>query len=218
MHCLALQAFNVAISLSLGFAQVEKLMDDRPDMRPVILATPALHNFLVADFAGLSGGPVHWHSDPLNPNAATGGQKIPRYFPGSSGKVWVTSSPKVSAEEKCAILMWCLQSIRASDRWAATIRMVQTGTISREDYVLTAARVEFEVLRRTRDFLREHQLKEFVSQWIDPTYHMILTMPDEFQAFMRGIVSDAQLEYYRAEYDKARRMPLTGKAQPTAGK
>jgi hypothetical protein len=157
-YCLIFWATNVTADLAFGHAQVAQLMQDRPEMAPVILKDDALRKFLVWNFAGLdTGNRVAWE----NRETECGSQSEYCWSGNSTaGRVRITNRTDFSAEEKCAMAVFELENARALGLLKALDRMAWNGQINREDFARQIVYLEFLTGLRTRAFFRLHPLPQ----------------------------------------------------------
>lgn len=187
--------------LEFGRAQVEQLMRDRPEVKPVLLKQEALRKHLERNFGGLDTGVrVRWENEEPTEVAA-------QFRPPSDGKpgcVQVTKDSSVSASDKCVMLVVELEHARNDKRGNAIHRMAFYGQMSREDYARSNAHLEFQSVQRAREFFRQHPLPPSKTS---SYYNGLLRFPTEFSDYLKSL-SDKNnpnpnlVEYYRQEYDK----------------
>src|SRR5215207_1118817 len=105
VNCLATQQADLAF----GHAQVEAVMRDRPEMGVVIKREPALRAMLDWSFGGQF-RTNHTYWDPKEPTSGQPASNILVF-------VRVTSKPSTSAVDKCAGLVFELQSLQLDKEW-----------------------------------------------------------------------------------------------------
>ena len=197
--------------LAFGHEQVEAVIRDRPDMGVVINREPALRAMLNWSFGGqFRSNRTYW--DPQEPTTDQGAQNFQVY-------VWVTSKPRVSAVDKCAMLVFELHSRQLDTEWETLKNAALAGKINREVYAVGCVCIEFEALKKTQVYFANHPLKEAQSQE-NPRYHGIVGRNVDFSGYLEWLNGLDPKEYnplrhYREMYDEFMAGPIDQVSSPS---
>jgi hypothetical protein len=195
-----MQATQVA-DLTFGRAQVEQFMQDRPEVKPVLIKEVALRNQLERGFAGLETGfRVYW--DNREPE-----KRYADYWPRRDkepARVRVSKKPFGSGSDKCVTLVMELENAKGDKRGTAIRKMAYFGQMSREDYARSMTHLEFASTQRACEYFKQHPLPPSEA---GSTYTWLLGFPTDFSDYLKsfsdGDGPDVNLvESWRQDYDK----------------
>lgn len=142
--------------LCFGRRQVEQIICDRPDMSEVIGRESALKQVLESCFAGeFKGRRVHW--DCKEPKSGRPAEHRMSYSD-CPALIRVSSSSNLSAEDKCAMLVFELCNLQNDEEFQKLATAVVEKKLSRNDFANSCVRLEFTALKKTQSFFSEHPL------------------------------------------------------------
>jgi hypothetical protein len=201
-------ATNVATvqpsDLAFGREQVEQFIHGRPDAGVILNSNPALKEQLALLFADDGeGSRVCW--DSREPSNCAGAPAEHRYSRGDHpASVQVSNRSVYSPIDKCEMLIFELHNIQSDRNFKALELMASRKQISREDFVRSTARVEFEAAKRERVFLLKYPLGD-VNAIGNPYYASAMKVSGDFADYFRQLESYSAgadyLDYYRKLYD-----------------
>jgi hypothetical protein len=191
--------------LEFGHAQVEQVICDRPEMGEVINRELALRARLELGFSGLAcGHRVYWdrREPPMQQSA-----NYPAHG-NDPNRVRLTNKPTLSTVDKCTLLVFELENARQSRRYAALGNMARKRQMSREDFARSSLHLEYESAKRTRDFFREHPLKQQPGEG-NRQYNALLMLPDDYSLYLTALERQPEsehnpLQHYREWHDGLR--------------
>jgi hypothetical protein len=196
----SMQAAQTA-DLAFGHAQLEQFMQDRPEVRPVLIKEVALRNQLEKGFGGLvTGFRVYW--DNREPEVRYADYRLRQDK--EPARVRVSKAEFRSGSDKCVSLMIELEHAKRDNLFTAYRRMAYFGHLSREDYARRMTYVEFQSAQRAREFFKQHPLSP---SHAGSNYKWLLQLPTEFSDYLKSFTDgdgpDVNLvESWRQDYDK----------------
>lgn len=178
-------------AIAFGHEQVEAVIRDRPDMGIVIKRETELRAMLIWSFGGqFRGNRTYW--DPKEPSGG---------HPSVSGQAFVrvTSHPSTSAVDKCASLVFELESRQLERQWVALKNAALAAEISRDDYAVACVGLEFQAWIKTQQYFEHHPLKGALTE-DNPFYSGTLAWDGDFSHYIEWLESLGPNEYNPRRY------------------
>ena len=188
---------------TFGDRQVDQLVDDRPELGPLLADAPEIRSWIAARFNRVaSGARLHWDN---HPPVSSGSEYIPqRDFRSSPPCVRVTDRPDVAAQDKLLMLVFELENVQNTQKVLAVIRNATRSRMDFEVFFETHARLEFEALQRTAEHVEQWQ----AAGWIDDgagggkRWQTYRQLPETFEEyFVTQNVDGWYRNYYRTMHD-----------------
>lgn len=174
--------------LSFGRAQVELFLNDRPDVKLVISNRPDIKAWLSESFAGIDlGMRIHW--DDRTPQGMSQVITAALEHPHC---IRVTNSSSIEAMDRIALLAFELCNVRRTNAMVNFSQNARSRNIDETEFVRGI-------------FLQEHiamlECKKVLARFkvpsTTPYAARILTCPENFEEFFKGLDSNFYRQYYR---------------------
>jgi hypothetical protein len=166
--------------ISFGQRQLEQFICDCPDAGEIIKKQQALREELVRRFAGQQAGHrMHWDNrEPMSPPADHWGES-------QSRPAVVHISSKLDATDKCYMLLFELTNFEIDKEIGRLWAVPSDKRPTREEYSVSCLRDEFEALKSTQLFFKQHPITEARSQKADYYNSAMKSTWDDFAKYLQ---------------------------------
>ncbi len=186
--------------MTFGHRQVQQLLDDRADLRQVIVLGDPIHEWLVDAFEGkYLGKRIYWCSnEPANESPSCFLLPVNSY----PAHVLVTSDAQLTSFDRLALVVFELHNVENSSEMIEIARNAKARRIGREEYADKLVRMELHALARTREFFQLNVVDGAMGRY----YNWTVSVPPTFEEYKAivaiGDPTRSNFELYRRQYDK----------------
>lgn len=133
MVLLPFSAAAIGSGATFGHRQVEQVLDDRPDLKTILVPGSEIYDWITNAFDGkYFGQRIYWNaSEPSNDALSSCSSPIGSY----PAHIQVTSSKGITPFDRLALLIFELHNIENANEFIELAKTAKSRQISREQYV-----------------------------------------------------------------------------------
>jgi hypothetical protein len=200
----SLAAAQAEDNLASGQAQLDVILEDRPQLAAVLRGRDALRRWLITEFSRKTPAPLWDPTEPVSGRVAE--HEYPsRGGAAPAGTAVIRVSSGVSGWDQLAGLVFELHNVRRSGRFAEIYRAAVRGEIDEGQYVRRSLEEEFAALVATRDFLAQHvgDLPE-AARGSSPLYDQVVATEDSFERHLEQQEREGRglTQYFERLYER----------------
>lgn len=203
-----------AADLAFGRQQVDQMMHDRPQMATCVERGDIVYQWAVRQFAGeATGQHIYWIAEVTDSPAAWPLSLSYRPIGSSEGRIFISkqyqegpdSGQNLSCERLWACAVFELYNISYVNQESAVYQEAIAGKISRQEFTLRLAKIEYDAIQRTIQFYQS-AWRPFAKKKSHETTkkYWFADSPDTYEKWIGQYRSDEEYPYgyYNALYDQ----------------
>ncbi len=201
-----LQAANVASGdkKSFGDRQVEQLLDDRPDLKTVLVPESPIYEWIVNAFDGnFIGQRIYWNSSE-SPKEPPSFCLAPQgSYP---GHIRVTANANFTPYDRLALVVFELHNLEAAVHFVELRRVVKAGKVGRDEFADKMVEVSLQTRKKVVEFFQTNPVPEGHGRQFERLTSKLPSF-EEYKAKFesageRNKNSKSKFDHYRKVWDK----------------